>query len=70
MSTELWAATGAGAVGVLALAGCIVLWIAMRRLRAAQKVLLPDGTSSEQPVCHESTGTTNDASRDQVIHRA
>jgi hypothetical protein len=45
MSTELWAAAGAGAVGVLALAGCIVLWMAMRRLRGAQKVLLPDGTN-------------------------
>jgi hypothetical protein len=45
MSTELWAAAGAGAAGVLALAGCIALWIAMRRLRGAQKVLLPDGTS-------------------------
>ncbi|MBJ7457010.1 MAG: DUF4446 family protein, partial [Thermoleophilia bacterium] len=45
MSTELWAAAGAGAAGVLALAGCIALWIAMRRLRGAQKVLLPDGTT-------------------------
>jgi len=45
MSTELWAAVAAGAVAVVALGGCIALWIAVRRLRAAQKVLLPDGTT-------------------------
>lgn len=45
MSTELWAAAAAGAVAVVALGGCIALWIAVRRLRAAQKVLLPDGST-------------------------
>ena len=45
MSTELWAAVAAGAVAVVSLGGCIALWIAVRRLRAAQKVLLPDGTT-------------------------
>ncbi len=45
MSNELWAAVAAGAVGALALGGCIALWIALRRLRGAQKVLLPDGTT-------------------------
>jgi hypothetical protein len=45
MSNEMLAAAAAGAVAVVALGGCIALWIAVRRLRAAQKVLLPDGST-------------------------
>ena len=33
------------AVAVIALGACIALWISLRRLRGAQKVLLPDGAS-------------------------
>lgn len=40
----LWIAIGAAAVAVLALIGCLALWMALRRVRAAQRVLLPDGT--------------------------
>jgi len=40
----VWIALGAAAVAVLACAGLVAVWLAFRRVRAAQKVLLPDGT--------------------------
>ena len=45
MDVAGWIAVGAGVVAVIALGVCIALWISLRRLRGAQKVLLPDGTS-------------------------
>lgn len=45
MSNEVWVAVAVGAPGLVALVGCIALWIAVRRLRAGQRVLLPDGTT-------------------------
>lgn len=46
MEGTLLVAVAAGAGAVLALAGVVALWIAFRRLRAAQQVLLPDGASA------------------------
>ncbi len=46
MSNEVWVAVAVGAPGLVALGGCIALWIAVRRLRGSQRVLLPDGTSA------------------------
>jgi hypothetical protein len=46
MSSEVWVAVAVGAPGLVALVGCIALWIAVRRLRAGQRVLLPDGTTA------------------------
>lgn len=46
MEPAIWAAAAAGAVAVIALGVCIALWMSLRRLRAAQKVLLPDGSSA------------------------
>ena len=40
-----WVAVAAVAVAVIALGVCVALWISLRRLRAAQRVLLPDGGS-------------------------
>ena len=45
MDLSVWVALGAVAVAVIALAACLALWISLRRLRAAQRVLLPDGAS-------------------------
>jgi Protein of unknown function (DUF4446) len=46
MSTELLVAVAAGALALVAAGGCVALWIALRRVRAAQKVLLPDGATA------------------------
>ncbi len=46
MEGTLLVAVAAGAGAVLALAGVLALWIAFRRLRAAQQVLLPDGATA------------------------
>lgn len=46
MEPAVWVALGAAAVAVIALAVCLVLWMSLRRLRAAQRVLLPDGASA------------------------
>jgi hypothetical protein len=46
MSNELLVAVAAGGAALVALGGCVALWIAVRRLRGAQRVLLPDGTSA------------------------
>jgi hypothetical protein len=46
MSTELVVAVAAGAVALAALGGCVALWMALRRVRAAQRVLLPDGATT------------------------
>lgn len=43
---SVWVAVAAGAPGLIALIWCAVLWAALRRARAAQQVLLPDGTSA------------------------
>ena len=40
----IWIALGAAAVAVIACAGLVSVWMAFRRVRAAQRVLLPDGT--------------------------
>ena len=41
----LWVVIAAAAPGVLALALAVVLWVLLRRARAAQKALLPDGAT-------------------------
>lgn len=68
MSTELWAAAAAGAVAVVALGGCIALWLTVRRLRAAQKVLLPDGSSEglvdRQAILQRAMGRLEEGLRD------
>ena len=68
MSTELWVAAAAGAVAVVALGGCIALWIAVRRLRGAQKVLLPDGATDglidRQAVLQRAMGRLEEGLRD------
>ncbi len=46
MSTELLVAVAAGALALVAAGGCVALWISLRRVRAAQRVLLPDGASA------------------------
>jgi hypothetical protein len=45
MELAVWVAVAAVAVAVIALGVCLALWISLRRLRAAQRVLLPDGGS-------------------------
>jgi Protein of unknown function (DUF4446) len=45
MDFAVWVAAAAAAVAVIALGACLALWIALRRVRGAQKVLLPDGAS-------------------------
>ncbi|HMN98382.1 MAG TPA: DUF4446 family protein [Miltoncostaeaceae bacterium] len=46
MEGSLLVAVAAAAGAVLALAGVLALWVAFRRLRAAQQVLLPDGATA------------------------
>jgi hypothetical protein len=46
MDVSVWVAVAAGAPGLIALVGCALLWASLRRARAAQRVLLPDGTSA------------------------
>ena len=41
-----WVAVAAGAAAVIALVLCAVLWASLRRVRATQQVLLPDGASA------------------------
>ena len=41
-----WIAVAAGAAAVIALVLCAVLWASLRRVRATQQVLLPDGASA------------------------
>jgi len=45
MDVAVWVAVAAGVPGLIALGACIALWVSQRRLRAAQQVLLPDGSS-------------------------
>jgi hypothetical protein len=45
MDFAVWVAAAAVAVAVIALGACVALWIALRRVRGSQKVLLPDGAS-------------------------
>ncbi|MEW6583333.1 MAG: DUF4446 family protein [Actinomycetota bacterium] len=40
----LWVAVAAAVPGVIACVACVFLWVALRRARAAQRALLPDGT--------------------------
>ena len=49
MSAELtrWVALGAGGAGFLALVACLALWLTLRRVRSAQKTLLPDGITGD-----------------------
>lgn len=42
----VWAVAGAAFPGVVAIAWCVVLWIRQRRLKADQRVLLPDGAKA------------------------
>jgi hypothetical protein len=42
----LWVVVVAAAPGVVAIAGCIALWLTLRKARAAQRVLLPDGAAA------------------------
>ena len=46
MEGELLVAVAAGAAAVVALGACVALWIGFRRLRGAQQVLLPDGSTA------------------------
>jgi hypothetical protein len=46
MDVNVWVAVAAGVPGLIALVGCGLLWGSLRRVRAAQQVLLPDGTSA------------------------
>ncbi len=46
MEVNAWVAVAAGVPGLIALGACVVLWLGLRRVRAAQQVLLPDGTSA------------------------
>jgi hypothetical protein len=46
MQIEMWVAVAAGALGLAALIVCVALWRALRRVRAGQRVLLPDGASA------------------------
>jgi hypothetical protein len=46
MDVSVWVAVAAGAPGLIALVGCALLWASLRRVRAAQRVLLPDGTDA------------------------
>src|SRR5262245_57548113 len=41
-----WVAVAAGAVALIALVLCGLLWASLRRVRASQEVLLPDGASA------------------------
>jgi hypothetical protein len=43
---QLWVVIVAAIPGVAALVGVILLWVGQRRLRSAQRVLLPDGTAT------------------------
>ena len=45
MEVAVWVAVAAGVPGLIALGACIALWVGQRRTRAAQQVLLPDGSS-------------------------
>lgn len=49
MSTDLtgWIALGAGGAAFLALVACLVLWLTLRRVRSAQRTLLPDGVTGD-----------------------
>jgi hypothetical protein len=46
MEVSVWVAVAAGVPGLIALIWCAVLWASLRRARASQRVLLPDGTSA------------------------
>ena len=46
MEVSVWVAVAAGVPGVIALVVCLLLWLSVRRLRTAQQVLLPDGSSA------------------------
>lgn len=46
MDAAVWVALAAGVPGLIALGLCVALWVGLRRARAAQQVLLPDGASA------------------------
>jgi hypothetical protein len=46
MEVNVWVAVAAGVPGVIALILLAVVWHGLRKVRAAQQVLLPDGTSA------------------------
>jgi hypothetical protein len=46
MEVSVWVAVAAGVPGVIALVVSVALWIRLRRVRATQQVLLPDGTTT------------------------
>lgn len=46
MEVDAWVAVAAGVPGLIALGVCVFLWVGLRRTRAAQQVLLPDGASA------------------------
>jgi Protein of unknown function (DUF4446) len=46
MEVSVWVAVAAGVPGLIALICCGVLWASLRRVRASQQVLLPDGASA------------------------
>ena len=46
MEVSVWWAVAAGVPGLIALVLCVALWVSLRRVRASQRVLLPDGTSA------------------------
>jgi hypothetical protein len=76
MEDSVWVAVAAGAPGVIALLGVLLLWISVRRARAAQRVLLPDGSSAglidRQAALQRAIGRLEEALRDlqsQVEHQ-
>ena len=68
MEVNVWVAVAAGVPGVIALVGVVLLWISVRRTRAAQKVLLPDGATDglidRQAVLQRAMGRLEDGLRD------
>ncbi|MGD9570942.1 MAG: DUF4446 family protein [Thermoleophilia bacterium] len=46
MEVGVWVAVAAGIPGLIALVACGFLWVRLRRVRAAQQVLLPDGATA------------------------
>ncbi len=46
MEVGVWVAVAAGVPGLIALVACAFMWVSLRRMRAAQQVLLPDGASA------------------------
>ena len=68
MEVSVWVAVAAGVPGLIALVCCGLLWASLRRARADQRVLLPDGASAglvdRQASLQRSQGRLEQALRD------